>query len=286
MTRATMTVFAFALVGCATAVSAVFGSSNTADTAVAQGQPPVPAPLRGVGFDQRSTSRSRSTFAFHDEAGREVRLGDYFHGKPVILVLAYYRCPMLCTEVLNGLVRAMLDMSLDAGKDFEVVTVSFDPRETPELAAAKKQTYLERYGRPGGEAGWHFLTGDAGTDRAAHQGRRLPLSLRRATRSVRPRQRHHGADAGREALPLLLRHPLFAARPAAGSGGGVGQPRSASSVDQVLLFCFHYDPAVGQIRRGDHELRPAGRRPDRPGHRRFRAGVVPVETAKRMMNDE
>src|SRR4029079_6529300 len=94
---------------------------------------------------------------FRDEMGRSVRLGQYFEERPIILVLAQYRCPMLCTQVLNGLVRAMLDLPFEAGKEFTVITVSFDSRETPELAAAKKQTYLERYGRPGAEAGWHFL---------------------------------------------------------------------------------------------------------------------------------
>src|SRR5262249_18580476 len=120
-----------------------------------------PPPLiRDVGSDQRLNEQVPLDLKFTDEAGRTVRLGDYFDGKPVILVLAYYRCPMLCTEVLNGLVRALLDVPLDIGKDFRVVTVSFDPREKPELAAAKKKTYLERYGRSGAEAGWHFLTGD------------------------------------------------------------------------------------------------------------------------------
>jgi protein SCO1/2 len=106
-----------------------------------------------VGFDQRLDAQVPLDLMFRDEAGRSVRLGDYFDGKPVILVLAYYRCPMLCTEVLNGLVRAMLEMPLSAGTDFTVLTVSFDPREKPDLAAAKKRTYVERYGRPGADQG-------------------------------------------------------------------------------------------------------------------------------------
>ena len=88
-----------------------------------------------------------------------MKLGDYFGKKPVILVLAYYRCPMLCTLVLNGLVQGMRDMPFTVGKEFNVVTVSFDPRETPDLAAAKKKTYIASYGRPGAAEGWHFLTG-------------------------------------------------------------------------------------------------------------------------------
>src|SRR5947209_1461987 len=126
----------------------------------AHAQPALPPALRDVGFDQRLDEQVPLDLEFRDEWGRSVRLGDYFTDKPVILVLAYYRCPMLCTEVLNGLARGLLDVSFDIGKEFQVVTVSFDPREQPELAAAKKRTYLERYGRPGAEAGWHFLTGD------------------------------------------------------------------------------------------------------------------------------
>ena len=118
-----------------------------------------------------------------------MRLGDYFGKRPVVLVFVYYDCPMLCTQVLNGLASALDVLSLDAGKDFEIVTVSFDPRETPALAAAKKAAYLERYKRPGAAAGWHFLTGEQPSIERADAGRRLPLRLGRATRSssrIRP----------------------------------------------------------------------------------------------------
>lgn len=119
----------------------------------------LPPSLREVRFEQRLNAQVPLELPFVDETGAPVRLGDYFHDRPVILVLAYYRCPMLCTEVLNGLVQALLDVPLKMGKDFQVVTVSFDPREQPELAAAKKKTYVERYGRAGAAEGWHFLTG-------------------------------------------------------------------------------------------------------------------------------
>jgi protein SCO1/2 len=201
--------------------------------------------LRDVGFDQKLDAQVPLGLTFTDEAGRAVRLGDYFDGKPVILVLAYYRCPMLCTEVLNGLVRALLDVPLDIGKDFHVVTVSFDPREKHELAAAKKKTYLERYGRPGAEAGWHFLTGDE-------------EPIRRLTEAVgfryvydeRNDQFAHASGilvltpAGKVSRyfydvrysPRDLRLGLVEA-----SANRIGSP-----VDQVLLFCFHYDPAEGR----------------------------------------
>src|SRR5262249_26301343 len=97
---------------------------------------------------------------FRDETGRTVKLGDYGNDKPVILVLAYYRCPMLCTLVLNDLVKGLRGVPFLAGREFEVVVVSFDPREKPELAAAKKAAYVADYGKPGGEKGWHFLTGE------------------------------------------------------------------------------------------------------------------------------
>ena len=104
-------------------------------------------------FEESAMFENMIDLMFKDEAGQSVQLGNYFGSKPVILVLAYFRCPMLCTQVLNGLVQALLDIPFDIGKEFNVVTVSFDPREGPELAAAKKQSYLDRYGRAGAEAG-------------------------------------------------------------------------------------------------------------------------------------
>jgi protein SCO1/2 len=205
----------------------------------------LPPVLRQVGFDQRLNGQVPLDLPFRDEAGRAVRLGDYFDTKPVILVLAYFKCPMLCTEVLNGLVRTMLDLPQDLGKDFAAVTVSFDPRETPELAAAKKKTYLERYGRRGAEGGWHFLTGDE-------------TSIKRLTEAVgfrytydpRTDQFAHASGilvltpAGKISRyfydvrysPRDLRLGLVEA-----SAGRVG-----SRVDQILLYCFHYDPVEGK----------------------------------------
>jgi protein SCO1/2 len=122
-----------------------------------QGPPDV---AREVGIDQKLDSQVPLDARFRDEAGGEVRLGDYFGEKPVVLVLAYYRCPKLCNVVLNAMLQTFREMSFTVGKEFNVVTISFDPRETPELAAAKKRSYVEKYGRDGAEAGWHFLTGD------------------------------------------------------------------------------------------------------------------------------
>jgi protein SCO1 len=127
---------------------------------LAQDRMGLPPLLRNVSIDQRLNQQVPLDIPFRDETGRTVQLRQYFHDKPVILSLVYYDCPMLCTLVLNGLVRAMRVISLSAGNQFSVVTVSFDPRETPALAAAKKREYLDRYRRKGAEAGWHFLTGD------------------------------------------------------------------------------------------------------------------------------
>src|SRR5262249_49610694 len=116
---------------------------------------------REVSIDQRLNEQIPLDLAFRDESGRAVRLGDYFGAKPVILSLAYYRCPMLCALVLNGLASALKVLSFDIGDQFTVVTVSIDPHDTPESAAAKKAATLQGYGRRGGAEGWHFLTGDA-----------------------------------------------------------------------------------------------------------------------------
>lgn len=204
-----------------------------------------PAVLRDVGFDQRLNEQAPLDLEFADETGKTVRLGDYFGQKPVVLVLAYYRCPMLCTLVLNGLAQAMHDMPLTPGKDFEVVTVSFDPRETPALAAAKKKTYVARYGRPGAAEGWHFLTG------TAEPIRRLTEAVGfRYVYDAKKGQFIHASGVvvltpagkisryffGIQYLPRDLRLGLVEA-----SGGKVGSP-----ADEVLLYCFHYDPSLGR----------------------------------------
>lgn len=205
----------------------------------------LPQSLQGVGFDQRLDEQVPLDAVFRDEAGRTVKLGDYFGDKPVILVLAYYRCPMLCTQVLNGLVRALLDVPLDVGKDFNVVTVSFDPRETPELAAAKKQTYLQRYGRPGAEAGWHFLTGEQ-------------AAIDRLTQAVGFRYRYDPRnDQFAHASGIMVLTPSgklaryfydisYAPRDVRLGLVEASRGQIGTAVDQVLLFCFHYDPSEGK----------------------------------------
>ena len=118
-----------------------------------------PAILERVSIEQRIGQQLPLDLAFKDELGNDVRLGQYFGGKPVVMALAYYECPMLCTQVLTGMTGALKTLSFQAGKDFEVVVVSIDPRDGHQMAAAKKATYLTHYGRPGSAAGFHFLTG-------------------------------------------------------------------------------------------------------------------------------
>jgi protein SCO1/2 len=207
--------------------------------------PGLPPSLRGVGFDQRLNEQVPLDLVFRDETGQTVQLGDYFHDRPVILVLAYYRCPMLCTQVLNGLVQALLDMRLDAGRDFDVVVVSFDPRETPELAAAKKRTYVERYGRPGAAAGWHFLTGE-----------QAPITA--LTKAVGFRYTYdarHDQFAHASGIMVLTPHGKisryfydvrYPARDVRLGLVEASENKIGSPVDQVLLFCFHYDAAEGR----------------------------------------
>jgi protein SCO1/2 len=211
----------------------------------ARGQANLPPVLRDVGFDQRLDAQVPLALVFRDEAGRSVTLGEYFHGKPVILVLAYYRCPMLCTEVLNGLVRALLDVPFDVGKEFNVLTVSFDPREGPELAAAKKQTYLERYGRPGAEAGWHFLTGEqepiqrlteAVGFRYTYDPRNDQFAHASGIMVLTPEGKISRYFYDIHYSPRDLRLGLVEA-----SENKIGSP-----ADQILLYCFHYDPAEGR----------------------------------------
>jgi protein SCO1/2 len=208
-------------------------------------QTALPASLREVGFVQRLNEQVPLDLDFRNETGRVVKVAEYFRGKPVILVLAYYRCPMLCTEVLNGLARGLLDIPFDAGKEFQVVIVSFDPRETAELAAAKKKSYVERYGRPGAKNGWHFLTGDE-------------ASIKRLTEAVGFRY-HYDArnDQFAHASGIMILTPAgrisryfydirFPSRDLRLGLVEASENRIGSPVDQILLYCFHYDPAEGR----------------------------------------
>jgi len=214
--------------------------------------------LKKVDIEQRLGNQIPLDLKFRDESGREVRLAEYFaKGKPVALTLVYYECPMLCNQVLNGAVGAFQGLSFTAGKEFEVVTVSFDPRERPELAAKKKETYLRRYKREGAEAGWHFLTGDkASIDALAESvGFRYvwdepsqQFAHASAVMVATPQGRLSHYFYGIDYAPRDLRLALVEA-----SEGKIGSP-----VDSLLLFCYHYDPAAGRFAPVMGVLRVAG----------------------------
>jgi protein SCO1/2 len=209
------------------------GSSPTADL------------LRDVGIEQQLDTQLPLDAVFRDETGREVKLGDYFGDQPVVVALVYYRCPMLCTQVLNGFLKSSQAVPLEIGRDYQVVTVSFDPRESPDLAAEKKASYVRAYRRNGAAQGWHFLTGngqsiDRLTEAIGFHYRFDPKSDQFAHASgialATPAGRLSRYFYGIEYSPDDLRLGLVES-----SSGRIG-----SLVDQVLLLCFHYDPLTGK----------------------------------------
>jgi len=200
--------------------------------------------LREVGIDQKLGGGIPLDTPFVDHTGREVRLGDYFGARPVILALVYYECPMLCTQVLNGFVGSIEALTFLPGKEFEVVVVSFDPGETPALAAQKRAAYLRRYDRPGAEPGVHFLTGrsesiaaltSAVGFRYAYDEKIDQYAHPAAITVLTPDGRVSRYLFGIEFAPRDLRFALIEA-----ADNGIG-----SLVDQALLFCYHYDPETG-----------------------------------------
>lgn len=220
-----------------------------------QGPPPRHAPipagekpreLEEVRIDQRLDESLPLDAVFRDENGDEVKLGAYFGSKPVVLALVYYSCPMLCNQVLNGMTSG-LDVlkAFSIGKEFEVVTVSFDPKETPELARQKKETYIKWYKREGAAEGWHFLTGDQpNIDRLTEAAGFHYKWDEKTTQFIHatgimiatPDGKLARYFYGIEYAPKDLRLGLVEA-----SAGKIGSP-----VDQLLLYCYHYDPASGK----------------------------------------
>jgi len=240
---------------CRTAVSlAVCLTLGSAARAWGQGMttgimsPPAnvrPPGLKNVGITQNLNDPIPPGLAFRDENGRAVTLGDYFGSKPLILNLVYYRCPMLCGEVLTGLESALRVLKFDVGKQFDVLTVSFDPTDTPEIALAKKAEYLRRYGRSGAAEGWHFLTGSkssiAALTKAAgfeyqYDDRSQQFAHATAIMILTPQGKIAQYYYGVEYAPKDLRLGLIQA-----SSGNIG-----TVVDEVLLYCYHYNPDTGK----------------------------------------
>jgi protein SCO1/2 len=204
-----------------------------------------PELLKDVGIDQKLNDEIPLDLKFRDEHGQTVELARYFGSKPVILTLVYYNCPMLCTQVLNGLDRTLKLLPMDIGKDFNVVTVSIDPTERPVLAEAKQAMYTGMYGRPGAAEGWHFLTGDepeikhlaqAVGFRYAYDAESKQFAHASVIMMLTPEGRLSRYFYGIEYPQRDVRLGLVEA-----SQGKIG-----SAIDQVLLFCYHYDPHTGK----------------------------------------
>jgi protein SCO1/2 len=201
--------------------------------------------LTEIGIDQRLNEPIPASLVFRDETGRQVRIGDFYKGRPILLSLVYYECPMLCSMALNGLVKSLRGMSFDVGREFDVLTISFDPSETSALAASKRAVYLKLYGRDNADAGWHFLTGDEEsirilTESAGFRYKRDPYTNQWA---------HVSAiivltSAGR--ISQYLYGIEYSARDLRLSVVQASQNRIGSVVDSVLLYCYHYDPATGK----------------------------------------
>lgn len=207
-----------------------------------QGRPPA---LRDVGFDQRLGAQVPLELEFHDETGKKVRLGDYFGKRPVILNFVYYNCQDFCPLLLEGMIRTFRALAFDIGDQFAVLTVSFDAHDTPALAAAKKSETIERYSRPVLSDGWRFLTGDHATvlrltevvgfrynydDKTARYGHAAGIVI------LTPEGRIARYFYGVEFSPRDVRLGLIEA-----SANRIGSP-----IDQLLLFCYHYDPVTGK----------------------------------------
>jgi protein SCO1 len=216
-----------------------------ADPAIGQTSNGLPKVLNKAGIDQKLSQQIPLDAVFKDEQGRELRLGQLFNGKPVVLSLVYYACPMLCNQVLNGMLGSFRQITFNLGEQYDVVTVSFDPRETPDLAAAKKSTYIKAYNRPGAEANWHFLTGDEANIKRLTEAVGFRYTWDEQTKQfahasgimvLTPEGRLARYFYGIEYPPRDLRLGLVEA-----SQNKIGTP-----VDALMLYCYHYDPATGK----------------------------------------
>jgi protein SCO1/2 len=204
-----------------------------------------PPGLANVAIEQRLNEQIPTNLVFRDETGKAVHLSDYFGKKPLVLSLVYYRCPMLCSELLVGLQSTLKTLKFDVGKEFDVLTISFDPKDTPELATAKKASLLKRYNRPGASDGWHFLTGpqesiDAVTRAVGFQYQYDPKTGQFAHSTAIMLLTPEGKVAqyyyGVEFPPKDVRLGLIQA----------SQNKIGTLADQVLLYCYHYDAATGK----------------------------------------
>ena len=237
-----------AALGCALMAGAQVSSYGDKQTGENTGDQ-LPTVLQKVGIEQHLNQQLPMDAQFVDDRGNTVRLGDYFGKRPVILSLVYYQCPMLCSEELNGLVGALQMVKFTPGKEFDVVVVSIDPSEQPALAAAKKASYLKRYGHPETASGWHFLTGQQPEINALAKatgfgyvrvpgpdGKLTQFAHASAIEIVTPEGRIAQYYLGVEYSPRDLRLGLVEA-----SAHKIGTP-----VDNILTYCYHYDPQLNR----------------------------------------
>jgi protein SCO1/2 len=200
-----------------------------------------PQLLSNVGIDQHLDQQLPMDAQFTDETGKKIKLGDLFGKRPIMLAFVYFECPMLCTEVLNGLTAGLLPLDFSAGKDFDVVAISFNPKDSFQLAALKKKNYVNRYHRAGSEAGWHFLTGDSSAIGIATRA----AGFRYVYDSISGQYAHASGVIlttpegkiskyffGIEYAPKELKYALMEA----------SNDRIGTITDKFLLFCYHYDP--------------------------------------------
>ncbi len=235
---------AFLLIVCATRVHAQqprMWKGGPDLTSRPAGENTTPKLLSNVGIDQHLDQQLPMSVTFTNETGKQIKLGDLFGKRPVLLAFVYFECPMLCTEVLNGLTAGLLPLDLNAGKDFDVIAISFNPKDSFQLAAAKKKNYVNRYHRAGTEAGWHFLSGDSAAIGAVTRA----AGFRYVYDSVSQQYAHASGVIlttpegkiskyffGIEYAPKELKYALMEASNA----------RIGTLTDQFLLFCYHYDP--------------------------------------------
>jgi protein SCO1/2 len=224
-------------------ILAVANRSLAKDTAPLA--PPQARLLESVKFDQRLDNQTPVEAMFRDEQCRSISLEDCIDGRPTLLVLAYYRCPMLCNQVLNGVARSLRGVNFEPGKDISVVVVSFDPSDTAELAAAKKSAVVNAYRRGDDGNGWHFLTGDDRTVRELADSVGFQYVFDERTNQfghasgiviLTPAGRVSRYFYGIDYPTRDVRFGLIEA----------SQSRIGSPVDQLLLLCFHYDPLTGR----------------------------------------
>jgi protein SCO1/2 len=217
----------------------------------------LPEELEEVGFDQRLGERVPLDLTFREADGSEVRLSELVDDKPVILSLVYYECPMLCDLTLSGLAQSLKALEMSAGDEFDVVTVSFDPGEGPEVAAAARRRYLPRYGRTEASQGWHFLTGDEAEIRRLADA----VGFRYAYDAESDEYAHAAGIVMLTPGGEVSRYFFGTDHPAKDLRLGLvesGDGKIGSAVDRILLYCFHYDPVLGRYSAATMNLVRAG----------------------------